>query len=165
MKNGGGAGGEIEWKNVGRCLAWAWEGRPLVRVHDHYQPWAGADPGVSPIHSCLPVWVLPPLYTIHSAVRALGDPTFSKGVVICEISHQVLGALGTISHVLKAWVRQRCLPTHKDLILLQDFGSSPDVNAERGQVRREVVVSVSSSLVKQPSFKAAECGSLMTGPY
>lgn len=79
---------------MGRCLVWAWESRPLVHVHDHYQPWAGADPGVSPIHSRLPVWVLPPLHTIRRTVRALGDPNFSKGVVICEISHQVVGAPG-----------------------------------------------------------------------
>lgn len=83
-------------------LMWAWKSMPLVCVYDHYQPWAGADPGVSPIHSCLPVWVLLLLHTIHRTIRALGDLNFSKGVVISEISHQVLGAPGTISHVLKA---------------------------------------------------------------
>lgn len=82
------------WGLSGGICAGVWrvpgESRPLVHVHDHYQP---------PAHSRISLWVLSPL---HRSVRACGDPNFSK--LSCGISHQVLGAPGTIFPRSKGWV-------------------------------------------------------------
>lgn len=81
------------WGLSGGMWAGIWcgpgESRPLVHVHDHYQP---------PAHSHISLCVPSPL---HRSVRACGDPNLSK--LSCGISHQVLGAPGTIFPCSKGW--------------------------------------------------------------